>query len=108
MKNKYLRKKSLKRKNIINNILDDIKEILNGDRNESYGDPIDSCSIISTYWNSYLKHKGDKIISAEDIPIMMILFKIAREAHKHKEDNLKDIIGYAVIADYIHKGQQNE
>lgn len=97
-----------KKKNIFGNILNDVEEILNGDRHESYGDPIDSCTVIASYWNTYLEQKGNQAILTEDIPIMMILFKIAREAHKHKNDNLKDIIGYTVIADYIQKRNQNE
>ena len=45
----------------------------------------------ATLWLAFL----GKTITAEDVPLMMILLKVSREANKHKRDNLVDIAGYA-------------
>lgn len=37
----------------------------------------------------------NKVITAEDIAMIMIALKYCREAHKHSRDNLVDICGYA-------------
>ena len=100
-----------------NQILDEVDKILSGDRRNDYGEASASFKRIADYWNTYLMHKRDKIEQAaheEDLPyeflrgeyltdydaaMMMILFKIAREENRHKRDNIRDIIGYAVLAE---------
>lgn len=79
--------------------LSKVKEILNGDRLDSYGNPSESFRRISEYWNSYLIHKNLDIenIKPSDSAMMMVLFKLAREEHKHKEDNIIDAIAYLVL-----------
>ena len=37
-------------------ILNTVKGILNGDRLDSYGIPLESFTRISDYWNNYLSH----------------------------------------------------
>ena len=100
-----------------NQILDEVDKILSGDRKNDYGEASASFKRIADYWNTYLMHKRDKVEQAaheEDLPyeflrgeyltdydaaMMMILFKIAREENRHKRDNIRDIIGYAVLAE---------
>jgi len=36
-----------------------------------------------------------------DVPLCMIAVKLARQAHRHKRDNLVDIAGYARTAAMI-------
>ena len=67
---------------------------------------LESFDRVCEYWNSYLHHIGklnDSNLFINDIAIMMILFKIAREENKHKHDNLVDICGYAAILDQLYK-----
>ena len=91
-------------------ILIKAKEIINGERQDQYGKPEDSFTLIAAYWNIYLKAKveselkrrgikGDYIadINAEDAAMMMVLFKIAREANQNKQDNIIDAAGYLGI-----------
>lgn len=77
-------------------------EVINGERQNQYGNPEDSFQLISDYWETYLRSKGvineENSLYASDVAIMMTLFKIAREANQHKEDNIVDAIGYLAIA----------
>ena len=75
-------------------VLDKAKEVINGERQDVYGAPEDSFQVIADFWSTYLCMK----LTSKDIALMMTLFKIAREQHQHKEDNLVDAAGYLGIA----------
>lgn len=88
--------------NVINeDILDKVKNIVNGDRLNSYGLPKESFQRIADYWNIYLSHKEDNIITPKDVAMMMTLFKLAREENKHKEDNIVDMLAYILLYDKV-------
>ena len=78
-------------------------DIINGERQDVYGSPEDSFSLISDYWTTYLRSRSPEIANAgfclfaEDVAMMMVLFKIAREANQHKRDNIIDAAGYLGI-----------
>ena len=72
-------------------ILDKARQCVCGDRDMQYGSPEESFKRIADYWSLYI----DKPISPQDVAIMMILFKVAREENKDKADNWIDIAGYA-------------
>lgn len=64
-------------------------------RNNVYGEPEDVFAMIAEFWSAYL----EKDISAYDVALMMILFKVARgKAAPEHIDNLTDIAGYAACA----------
>ena len=94
-------------KQIGEDCLVEAQKIINGNRQNDYGTPEDSFQRIADYWNSYLIHNGimenDSPLFAKDVAMMMVLFKIAREEHAHKHDNLVDICGYTVILDNMYK-----
>ena len=82
-------------------VLDEAKSIINGERQDVYGNPEDSFALIADYWNVYLSglggdHVGVKL-GAGDVALMMTLFKVAREANMHKRDNIRDAAGYLGI-----------
>lgn len=61
------------------------------DRNDQYGEPENNFKLIAKYWNVYLNSE----LTAEDVAIMMTLFKIARmNTGKPKLDNYIDAVGY--------------
>ena len=81
-------------------------EIINGERQDSYGNPEDSFALIARYWNVYIQNikLGDDI-SASDVAVMMTLFKIARmSGQKWHPDNAVDACGYlAILNDRLKK-----
>ncbi len=94
-------------------ILDEAKYIINNDRNTQYGDPEDSFALIAEYWQVYLRNMlldkaQDQQLSIEDVlfneflkvdnvAMLMVLFKIAREHYQGKKDNVVDAAGYLGI-----------
>lgn len=79
----------------MSDILEKARNIVENSRSQDYG-PFDaSFKRIADYWCDYLSHKAMQVtITPQDVALMMVLFKIAREEYKHKEDNIIDCIGY--------------
>lgn len=76
-------------------LLDEAKAIVCGDRDQQYGKPEDSFYVIAKLWSAYTLCYFDE----RDVAMMMVLFKVAREATgQSKRDNLIDIAGYAACA----------
>lgn len=81
-------------------ILDEAKRITATVRHGDYGHPTDDFNRTARMWSGILARKlrdGEQI-SAMDVPLCMIAVKLARQAHRHKRDNLVDIAGYARTA----------
>lgn len=77
------------------NILESAMKCVNGDRDEQYGKPEDSFSIIAKFWTAYLNRTG-VIIDRKDVAAMLGLMKIARiSTGVQKTDNWIDLAGYA-------------
>lgn len=74
-------------------ILDEAKAIINGERNDMYGNPEDSFMLIAELWTAFL----GVTISAKDVALMMCLLKIARETKQGSRDNWRDLAGYAAL-----------
>lgn len=78
-------------------VLQEAQRIVSGDRQTNYGKAEDSLGRIAALWSVWLCQD----ISDTDVAMMMVLLKVAREKHSHKQDNLVDICGYAALADRI-------
>lgn len=75
-------------------------DIINGERQDVYGSPEDSFQLIAEYWNVYIKSQFPEcgvVLSRKDVALMMTYFKLAREAHQGKRDNIVDATGYLGI-----------
>jgi len=81
-------------------VLDEAKRITSSDRQSDYGHPRDDFARTAIMWMGILggKLREGEFIEPSDIPLCMIAVKLARQAHKHKRDNLVDIAGYARTA----------
>jgi len=81
-------------------ILDTAKRITATDRQEDYGHPSADFDRTAAMWTAILSDRliPDAQVCAMDIPLCMIAVKLARQAHRHKRDNLVDIAGYARTA----------
>lgn len=76
-------------------LLDEARQIVCGERDWQYGKPEDNFETIAAFWEAYL----DTPVRSIDVAMMMVLFKVAREATgRGKRDNLVDIAGYAACA----------
>lgn len=73
-------------------------KIINGERQNAYGEPEDSFAAIAAFWTAYLKNKAEFFISTEDVAYMMVLFKLARMlTGTQSHDSKVDMIGYALL-----------
>lgn len=69
-------------------------DVINGERQQQYGDPEDSFEDIAWAWNWWLDSDNAPITDA-DVAMMMALMKIAREKNgAGKTDNIVDCCGY--------------
>ena len=78
------------------NVLDRAKELLNGDRAKAYGDVVENFKAIRDVANVMLRKKG-VVLDLEDIAIVLVALKIAREGNAHSFDNLVDGAAYLNI-----------
>lgn len=78
-------------------VLDKAKQIINGDRRESYGDVVDGFVSIATGWEVILGAS----VSARQVALCMIWLKVCRESNKASFDNLVDICGYAALGEEL-------
>lgn len=72
-------------------VLQEAQRITRGDRNEAYGEPIDEHDRIAEYWSTFLGVP----VTGEQVAMMMVLLKVARQGHAYRRDSLVDIAGYA-------------
>lgn len=88
------------------NLLNRARDIVNGERDVTYGAPEDSFGTIAELWQSYLSARQERIerqdtrerdLGADDVAIMLALIKIARMATggTGHSDNWVDLAGYA-------------
>ena len=81
-------------------LLEEVKDLLNGDRQREYGPPDKSLEIIAKLWTTYMQTSlnVDLKITSSDVCMLMILLKVARQANSKDRDSYRDIIGYTAIA----------
>ena len=78
-------------------LLDEAKKLIGGDRQTDYGDKLKNHQNIADFWSIFLKKK----ITAHDVAICMALVKVARLMNQHKKDSYIDMAAYACIAGEI-------
>jgi hypothetical protein len=74
--------------------LEEALRITTGDRQNSYGHPLEDFSRTAALWTSLLGEKLRSKITPEEVALCMVCLKLSREMNKHKQDNLVDIAGY--------------
>lgn len=80
------------------NIADKAKEIIYGDREQTYGDPRKNLDIVASMWSAYTGSD----ITAEDVCNMMVMLKVARLRNTpNHQDSMIDIIGYTLLQERI-------
>lgn len=77
-------------------VLQEAERLITGDRNVTYGSPIENFTNIGEMWTTRLRHKlkdGEEILPS-DVADLMVLVKIARNIANPKRDNYVDGAGY--------------
>lgn len=78
-------------------VLLDALNVINGERQNQYGNPEDNFEAIATYWTIYLG--GRSCISGKDVAMMMTLLKVARiQTGTATWDSFLDACGYMALA----------
>ena len=92
-------------------ILEKAKACVCGEREQDYGSPEDSFAAIADHWSVYLHRIGYLLphqeLTPEDVALMMILLKVARQTGRGKVDNWIDIAGYAACGGEIATGGEH-
>lgn len=73
----------------------DAINLVEGDRNDSYGPPEENLGRIAGMWSSFLGCE----ITAEDVALMMVLVKISRSRAGYSRDTAVDGVAYFLIHD---------
>lgn len=69
------------------------------ERMKTYGHPANVHDKVAKLWSAYLDLELP--LAAEDVAMMMVLFKLGREMSQHNEDNLTDMVGYILAFERI-------
>lgn len=86
--------------NFRTDVLREAIALINGDRNNDYGDPIDNFRTIAEFWQSYLtgtiESRGELLIRPHDVAVLMDLVKTSRLIWSpDKKDHWADKAGYS-------------
>lgn len=83
-------------------LLREAVRLINGDRNNDYGDPVDDFAMTAQLWQVYLRRAMEArsleevYLDPHDVAVMMMLLKISRLSWTPaKRDHWLDIVGYA-------------
>jgi len=87
---------------------DEAAKLVLGDRNESYGTPVEDYARTSAVWSGLLIAKLREPITPKEAVLMMAALKLCREMHQHKPDNLVDAHGYLLCAEWVENGARPE
>lgn len=78
-------------------ILEEAQGLVYGDRQASYGHPLDDFSRTAKMWSAILGHE----VTPEEVGLCMCAVKISRQINKPKRDNLVDLAGYAATVELV-------
>ena len=77
-------------------------------RAKEYGSFSDNVETAACIFNLLRRKTGQDYVNKQDVAWMMLCLKLAREATKHKRDNLLDAAGYLELIDELLDGQKGE
>lgn len=79
-------------------ILREAETLITGDRNKTYGSPVENFDVTAALWNAQLGHKlkPGESFTGTDVALLMIQLKMARlRTSPSNRDHYLDIAGYA-------------
>jgi hypothetical protein len=75
-------------------VLTEAQGLVHGDRNKSYGPPIEDFSRTAGMVSAMLKHKLTSPLTPEEVGMIMVCVKLSRQVNSPKRDNCVDGAGY--------------
>ena len=78
-------------------VLQEAQRLVYGERQQSYGHPLDDFTRTAQMWSAILGWK----VTAEQVGMCMCAVKISRQCNKPKRDNLTDLAGYAATVQMV-------
>jgi hypothetical protein len=89
----------MKSKSVRRELLEESIELIDGDKNRSYGAPGGDFATTAEFWQTYLNRtiakRGNLVIEKHDVAVMMNLLKISRIAWMpDRRDSWADVGGY--------------
>lgn len=82
-------------------ILEEANNLINGERQEHYGEPLENFAAIARMWMTYL----DYPVTPRDVCNMMALLKLARLRNGPHRDSSVDACGYLALGAELSGGQ---
>jgi hypothetical protein len=76
---------------------DDAHGLVNGERQEQYGNPVDHMANVARAWSGVLGWT----ITPKQVALCLATLKLVREGNRSMPDNLRDAHGYLLIAERI-------
>lgn len=91
-------------------VLLEARQLITGDRNQTYGTPTQNFQNIADLLNVQFKHKlrDDVLFTPTDVAVIMMQVKLARMVAQPKRDNFVDIAGYAACGWQCQEAELNE
>lgn len=84
-------------------------DVINGERQQTYGDPEDSFSEIACLWSWYLCARLEDDLAPADVAMMLSLMKLAREKNGAGDtDNVRDACGYLALYEDMRRPHSTE
>jgi len=81
----------------VKSVIEEALELVNGSRQESYGDPSEQYGKLAEFWSVILSVE----VTAENVVHCLLAMKLCREINKPGRDNRVDLAGYAEVLDQI-------
>ena len=78
-------------------IVSEAKKLISGDRRKAYGPVEESFQRVANMWTAI----AGQPISREQVALMMVAFKLSREANSHKDDNIIDAVAYLLLYEQL-------
>lgn len=89
-------------------LLEEAADLIDNDRNETYGPPTENFATIAELWTIRFKHllKEGAKFTGSDYADAMILVKVARGMTQKTHDTYADTAGYAGCGEECRQGEQ--